>query len=162
MTAPATRTPDESEVLLAHIMTEHDTNLYGTVHGGVVMKLIDDAAAAAAGRHAGTNAVTVSVEKMSFHAPVHAGDLLNVRARLAFAGHTSMDVIVMVTAELWNSAGPTATVATGELVFVAVDRNGRPCRVPELRPVTAQDVERHARAERRRADQKSSSSNEAG
>lgn len=150
MNPPAARTPDDSAVLLAHIMSDHDTNLYGTVHGGVVMKLIDDAAAAAAGRHAGTTAVTVSVEKMSFLAPVHAGDLLNVRARLSYAGRTSMDVDVTVTAERWNSTGPTATVATAELVFVAIDRDGRPADVPELKPETDEDLARHERARSRR------------
>lgn len=150
MNTTAARTPDDSTVLLAHIMTEHDTNLYGTVHGGVVMKLIDDTAAAAAGRHAGTTAVTVSVEKMAFLSPVHAGDLLNVRARLAYAGRTSMDVTVTVTAERWNSTGPAALVATGEMVFVAIDRDGRAATVPELKPVTAQDAERFEKARARR------------
>lgn len=150
MSSPAARTPDDSTVLLAHIMSDHDTNLYGTVHGGVVMKLIDDAAAAAAGRHAGTTAVTVSVEKMSFLSPVHAGDLLNVRARLAYAGRTSMDVDVTVTAERWNSTGPTATVATAELVFVAIDPDRRPTPIPELKPATEEDHARRERAARRR------------
>lgn len=154
MNPPTALTPDDSTVLLAHIMSDHDTNLYGTVHGGVVMKLIDDAAAAAAGRHAGTTAVTVSVEKMSFLSPVHAGDLLNVRARLVFAGRTSMDVAVTVTAERWNSTGPTATVATAELVFVAIDRDQRPTPIPELRPATDDDLERYERARSRREGQR--------
>lgn len=154
MNPPTALTPDESTVLLAHIMSDHDTNLYGTVHGGVVMKLIDDAAAAAAGRHAGTTAVTVSVEKTSFLSPVHAGDLLNVRARLAYAGRTSMDVAVTVTAERWNSTGPTATVATAELVFVAIDRDRRPTPIPELKPATGDDLERYERARLRREGQR--------
>jgi acyl-CoA thioesterase YciA len=147
---PAARTPDESAMLLAHIMSDHDTNLYGTVHGGVVMKLIDDAAAGAAGRHAGATAVTVSVEKLTFLAPVHAGDLLTARARLGYAGRSSMNVDVTVTAERWNSTGPTTTVATGELVFVAIDRDGRPVPIPRLEPITAEDAERYERGRLRR------------
>ncbi|MET8627594.1 hotdog domain-containing protein [Kitasatospora sp. NPDC004669] len=132
-------------------MSEHDTNLYGTVHGGVVMKLIDDAAAAAAGRHAGVPAVTVSVEEMTFLAPVHAGDLLTVRAQVDRAGRTSMDVGVVVTAERWNTTGPVSRVATAHLIFVAIDADGQPHRVPALDPVTAPDRrrERHARDQRR-------------
>jgi acyl-CoA thioesterase YciA len=145
------RTPSDSRVLLAHIMSDHDTNLYGTVHGGVVMKLIDDAAAASAGRHAGVTAVTVSVEKMTFIAPVHAGDLLNVLAQVDYAGRTSMDVGVVVTAERWNSAGPATRVATAALVFVAVDRDGRPCGIPRLEPQSDEERERHEPARRRRA-----------
>ncbi|ATZ22274.1 putative acyl-CoA thioester hydrolase [Streptomyces lavendulae subsp. lavendulae] len=123
--------PDDSRVTLAHIMSEHDTNLYGTIHGGVVMKLIDDAAAAAAGRHADGPAVTVAVDSMSFLAPVRAGDLLSVDAELERAGRTSMTVGVRVRAERWNASGPTSEVATARLTFVAIDAEGRP------RPVLA-------------------------
>lgn len=124
--------PGESRVTLAHIMSEHDTNLYGTIHGGVVMKLIDDAAAAAAGRHAGGPAVTVAVDRMSFLAPVRAGDLLGVDAELERAGRTSMTVTVRVRAERWNASGPTTEVATAQLTFVAIDADGRPRPVPAL------------------------------
>ncbi|MEV6199016.1 acyl-CoA thioesterase [Streptomyces sp. NPDC051771] len=131
MSRPA-KTPDDSRVALAHIMSEHDTNLYGTIHGGVVMRLIDDAAAAAAGRHADGPAVTVSVDRMTFLAPVRAGDLLSVQAGLERAGRTSMTVGVRVTAERWNSAGPATEVATAFLTFVAVGADGSPRPVPAL------------------------------
>lgn len=121
-----------TNVTLAHIMSEHDTNLYGTIHGGVVMKLIDDAAAAAAGRHGGPPAVTVSVDSMRFLAPVRAGDLLSVHATLVGVGRTSMNVSVHVTAERWNARGPVTGVATAALTFVAVDADGRPRPVPPL------------------------------
>nr|WP_079154565.1 acyl-CoA thioesterase [Streptomyces subrutilus] len=113
-------------------MSEHDTNLYGTIHGGVMMKLIDDAAAAAAGRHADGPAVTVSVDRMTFLAPVRAGDLLSVEAGLERAGRTSMTVGVRVTSERWNSSGPATEVATAFLTFVAVDADGSPRPVPAL------------------------------
>ncbi|GAA3272253.1 acyl-CoA thioesterase [Streptomyces lavendulae] len=139
MTEPTTtaerrssKQPDDSRVTLAHIMSEHDTNLYGTIHGGVVMKLIDDAAAAAAGRHADGPAVTVAVDRMSFLAPVRAGDLLSVDAELERAGRTSMTVGVRVRAERWNASGPTSEVATARLTFVAIDAEGRPRPVPAL------------------------------
>lgn len=156
--AVVSRRPADSRVLLAHIMSDHDTNLYGTVHGGVVMKLIDDAAAAAAGRHAGQTAVTVSVEKMSFLAPVHAGDLLTVRAQVEDAGRTSMEVGVTVTAENWNTTGPVTQVATAHLVFVAVGADGAPSPVPTLVPGTAEERRQRERArERRRARRVASS-----
>ncbi|MFJ2788578.1 acyl-CoA thioesterase [Streptomyces sp. NPDC093249] len=126
------KTPDDSRVVLAHIMSDHDTNLYGTIHGGVMMKLIDDAAAAAAGRHAGGPAVTASVDRMTFLAPVRAGDLLSVEAGLERAGRTSMTVGVRVTAERWNDSGPVTEVATAFLTFVAIDADGGPRPVPAL------------------------------
>ncbi|GAA1911013.1 hypothetical protein GCM10009716_21130 [Streptomyces sodiiphilus] len=128
----APKTPADSRVTLAHIMSEHDTNLYGTIHGGVVMKLIDDAAAAEARRHADGPAVTVSVDRMSFPAPVRAGDLLRLHAELEKAGRTSMTAVVRVTAERWNASGPLTDVATARLTFVAVDAEGRPRPVPPL------------------------------
>ncbi|GAA0378167.1 acyl-CoA thioesterase [Streptomyces blastmyceticus] len=139
---PIDKVPADSSVTLAHIMSEHDTNLYGTVHGGAVMRLVDDAAAAAAGRHAGCPAVTVSVDAMSFLAPVRAGDLLSVRARVEWAGRTSMAVGVDVTAERWNSSGPTAQVATARLTFVAIDADGAPRVVPGLCPETPEERRR--------------------
>ncbi|MFG2692175.1 acyl-CoA thioesterase [Kitasatospora sp. NPDC048407] len=121
-----------SEVTLAHIMSEHDTNLYGTIHGGVVMKLIDDAAGAAAARHAEGPAVTAAVDSMTFLAPVRAGDLLTAHAELERAGRTSMTVHVTVTAERWNATGPVTRVATGRLTFVAIDADSHPRPVPAL------------------------------
>lgn len=130
----AHKAPADSRVTLAHIMSEHDTNLYGTIHGGVVMKLIDDAAAAVAGRHADGPAVTASVDGMTFLAPVRAGDLLTVHAEVKHAGRTSMAVVVRVTAERWNAtSSPASEVATARLSFVAIDAEGRPRPVPGLR-----------------------------
>ncbi len=128
----APKTPADSQVTLAHIMSEHDTNLYGTIHGGVVMKLIDDAAAAAAARHADGPAVTVSVDRMTFLAPVRAGDLLSVHAELERVGRTSMTTVVTVASERWNASGPVTEVATARLTFVAIDEDGRPRPVPAL------------------------------
>src|SRR6478735_8928541 len=103
-----------SRVVLSHVMGHQDTNLYGSVHGGAVMRLIDEAAAAAAGRHAGMPAVTVAVDG------------------------TSMRVQVVVPAERCNDLGPVVMVATAELVFVAVEHQGNPQGVP---PFVAGDLE---------------------
>ncbi|WP_436844078.1 acyl-CoA thioesterase [Streptomyces subrutilus] len=126
------KSPGDSRVTLAHIMSGHDTNLYGTIHGGVVMKPIDDAAAAAAGRHTDGPAVTVAVDRMAFPAPVCAGDLPCVDAALERVGRTSMTVGVRVRAERWNASGPTTEVATARLTFVAVNAEGEPRPVPAL------------------------------
>lgn len=131
----ASRPATASRVTLAQVMGHADTNLYGSVHGGVVMKMIDDAAAAAAGRHAGRPALTVSVESMSFLAPAHTGDLLTARAELVSVGRTSMRIRVVVTAERWNDLGPVLRCASAELVFVAIDPQGRPHPVAGLDPV---------------------------
>jgi acyl-CoA hydrolase len=137
---------------LSRIMTVLDTNLLGTVHGGVVMKLVDDVAGAVAQRHSGGPAVTASMDEMAFLHPVRVGDLVRAEAQVNWAGTTSMEVGVRVLAEPWNEAGVEPTrVATAYLVFVAVDEHGRPRRVPPVLPETEEDRRRMAEAEIRRS-----------
>lgn len=132
-------------------MTSGDTNLLGTVHGGVVMKMVDDVAGAVAQRHSGGPAVTASMDEMVFLEPVHAGDLLQARAQVNWTGRTSMEVGVRVLAEPWNEAGvPPKRVATAYLVFVGLDADGEPREVPAVVPETAEDARRFAEAEIRR------------
>lgn len=132
-------------------MSVLDTNLLGTVHGGVVMKLVDDVAGAVASRHSGGPAVTASMDEMAFLHPVRVGDLVHAHAQVNWAGRTSMEVGVRVLAEPWNEAGvPPTRVAAAYLVFVAVDPDGRPREVPPVLPETDSDRRRFAEAEIRR------------
>ena len=132
-------------------MTVLDTNLLGSVHGGVVMKLVDDVAGVVAQRHSGGAAVTASMDEMDFLEPVRVGDLVHASAQVNWAGRTSMEVGVRVLAEPWNEAGvQPVRVATAYLVFVAVDETGRPRGVPPVEPETAEDRRRFGEAEIRR------------
>ncbi|AUS80550.1 acyl-CoA thioesterase [Actinoalloteichus sp. AHMU CJ021] len=135
---------------LSQIMTGSDTNLYGTVHGGVIMKFVDDVAAACAGRHSGGTALTVFMDEMLFLVPVKVGDLVHASAQVNWTGRTSMEVGVRVVAERWNESVPATHVASAYLVFVAVDAENRPRPVPPLTPVTPDDRRRWAEAEIRR------------
>ncbi|MFB6635590.1 acyl-CoA thioesterase [Streptomyces sp. NPDC056362] len=139
-----------SRTTLSHIMTSHDTNLLGTVHGGVIMKLVDDAAGAVAGRHSGGPAVTASMDEMVFLEPVRVGDLLHVKAQVNWTGRSSMEVGVRVMAERWNESTPATQVGSAYLVFAAVDADGRPRRVPQVLPETEQDKRRNQEAQIRR------------
>ena len=116
-----------------------DTNLLGSVHGGVVMKLVDDVAGLVANRHSGGPAVTVALDEMAFLVPVRVGDLLHAEARVNWAGRTSMELGVRVFAERWDQIGPRHRVATAYLVFVAVDGEGEPRAVPQLVLETDED-----------------------
>jgi acyl-CoA hydrolase len=130
-------------------MTVLDTNLLGTVHGGVVMKLVDDVAGVVAQRHSGGAAVTASMDEMDFLSPVRVGDLVHAEAQVNWTGRSSMEVGVRVLAEPWNEAGvEPVRVATSYLVFVAVDGNGRPRPVP---PVLAESDDDRRRFRRRRS-----------
>jgi acyl-CoA hydrolase len=136
---------------LSRIMTVLDTNLLGTVHGGVVMKLVDDVAGVVAQRHSGGAAVTASMDEMDFVSPVRVGDLVHAEGQVNWTGRSSMEVGVRVLAEPWNEAGvEPVRVATSYLVFVAVDGDGRPRPVPPVLPETDEDRRRFAEAEIRR------------
>ncbi|MCF3174098.1 acyl-CoA thioesterase [Streptomyces sioyaensis] len=159
MTELVTENPEEkqagkptsvSRITLSHIMTAVDTNLLGTVHGGVIMKLVDDAAGAVAGRHSGGPAVTASMDEMVFLEPVRIGDLVHVRAQVNWTGRSSMEVGVRVLAERWNESSPAQQVGSAYLVFAAVDEQGKPRRVPEVVPETEQDKRRYQEAQIRR------------
>jgi len=136
---------------LSRIMTVLDTNLVGTVHGGVVMKLVDDVAGVVAQRHSGGAAVTASMDEMAFLEPVRVGDLVHAEGQVNWTGTTSMEVGVRVLAEPWDRAGvEPVRVATAYLVFVAVDDQGAPRAVPPVLPETDEDRRRVGEAEIRR------------
>lgn len=131
-------------------MTSLDVNLLGTVHGGVVMRLVDSVAGAAAGRHSAGPAVTVSMDEMVFLEPVRVGDLVYAHAQVNWAGRTSMEVGVRVTAERWDMTTPASHVASAYLVFVAVNEGGEPRPVPAVEPETLNDHRRYEEAQIRR------------
>lgn len=139
-----------SRTTLSHIMTHSDTNLLGTVHGGVIMKLVDDAAGAVAGRHSGGPAVTASMDEMAFLEPVRVGDLVHVKAQVNWTGRSSMEVGVRVMAERWNESTPATQVGSAYLVFAAVDADGKPRTVPPVLPETEKDKRRYQEAQIRR------------
>ena len=152
-----------SRVTLSRIMTAVDVNLYGTVHGGVLMKFVDDVAGAAAARHSGGTAVTAAIDEIVFVEPVRVGDLVHAYAQVNWTGTSSMEVGVKLAAERWDAVGATPiTVATAYLVFVAVDAAGHPRRVPPVLPEDVADqrrfkealIRRDHRLARRRAIQR--------
>ena len=137
-----------SRVTLAHLMTSADTNPYGNVHGGVLMKLADDVAGLAAARHCGGPAVTVAIE-MTLERPVHVADLVHATAHVTWTGRTSMEVQVDVAAERWNEADASHPVAVAHLVYVAIGADERPSPVPGLILETDDDRRDHAEAQLR-------------
>lgn len=161
---PARRdqTPSGTRLTLSSIMGPQDTNLMGTVHGGVVLKLIDSVAGVVAARHSRGPAVTASMDETVFLAPVRVGDVAHVDARITWAGRTSMEVAVTVTADRWNETVPATTVATAHLVMVAVDDTGNPRPVPALVPRNDDDRRAWQEAEIRRTHRLALRANLAG
>ena len=143
--------PSYSRVTLSRIMTAVDVNLYGTVHGGVVMKFVDEVAGASAARHCGGTAVTAAIDEIAFLQPVRVGDLVHAHAQVYWTGHSSMEVGVRVLAEPWDRADDEPVeVATAYLVFVAVDADGTPRTVRPVVPESPDDERRWREAEIRR------------
>lgn len=138
-----------SQVTLAQLMELTDANIAGIVHGGVVMKLVDTAAGLAAIKHCGGLAVTVSMDEMSFLAPVHVGDTITVKASVNAVYTTSLEVGVRVEAERILT-GERVHTASAYLVYVALDDDGNPRPVPRLNPETVVQQRREREAGIRR------------
>lgn len=127
-------------------------NHYGSVHGGVILKLVDEAAFVAATKHARKNVVVVSMDGMEFKHPVNVGDLLTLKASIFHVGRTSMDVEVEIETEKIKE-GRKLKVGSAYLTMVALDKEGRPVKVPGLILKTKdqrdKNIEIRARRQRR-------------
>lgn len=143
----------ESEVTLIRHMTQLDANSLGNVHGGVIMREVDNAGGTAASRHAASSCVTASIDELSFLAPVNVGDLLIVKAKVNAVGDTSLEVGVRVETEP-SRGGERRHTTSAYLVFVAIDDDGHPVQVPPIRCDTPEEERRAAQAQIRRAIRK--------
>ncbi len=112
-------------------MFPSNANPSGNVFGGDILKQIDLIAGLVAQRHAQTNAVTASIDRVNFLKPVFVGEVLVLHARLNYIHRSSMEIEIIVSAE--NLAKGTSTLAgTAFVTMVALDKNGKPIKVPEL------------------------------
>jgi uncharacterized protein (TIGR00369 family) len=128
---------------------EH-ANLLGNVHGGWIMKLVDEAGALACMRHAQKKVVTVAIDSMTFRQPIKIGDLVILTAEVTYTGHTSLEAEVQVVAENPITGERTHT-NTAYLVYVALDDEGRPTTVRGLIVETEEEKARMEQAKKRQA-----------
>jgi acyl-CoA hydrolase len=136
---------------LVRWMGIEDANLAGLVHGGMVMKMCDEAAAIAAIRHCGKRVVTAGVDRMMFVAPVKVGELLSCSSTVNAAWRTSMEVGVRVEAEDPRT-GERRHTSTAYMTMVALDDDERPTPVPVLVAESETERRRQREAEVRRAN----------
>ncbi|MBI4765271.1 MAG: acyl-CoA thioesterase [Deltaproteobacteria bacterium] len=134
------RTAGHSSVTLVEVMLPHQGNHAGNVHGGEIMKMMDTAAGVVAARHAHSNVVTAKVEELNFLRPVHIGELVFTKATLTFVSRTSMEVLVEVETENLVTEEQHQAL-TASFIYVSLDRNGRPQKVPPLL-ITTEEGER--------------------
>ncbi len=130
---PSAKPVSASRVTLAQLMQPEHANNQGNVHGGVVMKLVDEAGALACMRHAQRRVVTVAVDQMTFSQPIRLGDLVTLTAEVSYAGRTSIEAEVQVTAEN-PITGECTHTNTAYVVYVALDEDGNPTPVPAIIP----------------------------
>jgi acyl-CoA hydrolase len=122
----------------------HMQNVLGDLFGGDLMALVDQAAAVAAMRHAGGPAVTKSIDRLDFHHPIPVGALVTCLAAVDYVGHSSMEITVEVYAER-IATGERQRTHTAHVVFVAIDQDRRPQRVPRLIAANPEERERYER-----------------
>ena len=135
----------DSQITIIYQMTHQDANLAGNVHGGVILKDIDNTAGMVASRHANANAVTASIDRVDFYSPVYVGDLLRLLASVNYAGKTSMEVGVRVEAENFMN-GEVRHTASAYLTFVALDADWKPTQVPQIILENEEDKRRNREA----------------
>ena len=139
-----------SRVTLSQLMHPEHANLLGSVHGGWIMKLVDEAGALACMRHAQKKVVTIAIDSMTFRQPIRIGDLVILNAEVSYTGRTSLEAEVQVLAENPITGERTHT-NTAYLVYVALDDHGRPSPVPPLILETEQEKQRMEQAMERQA-----------
>lgn len=135
----------DSSVTISRIMLPEDANPFGIVHGGIIMKEIDNAAGVTALRHTRKVCVTASIDRLDFHKPAFIGNLLSIRASINMTGRTSMEVGARVDTEDLMT-GEKNHVASAYLTFVALDENRKPVPIPPLILKTEEDRRRHREA----------------
>jgi len=142
--------PGSATLTMTVLMTPDMANFSGNVHGGALLKHLDEVAYACATRYAGAYVVTLSVDQVMFLQPVHVGELVTFLASVNYTGRTSMEVGIKVITE---NIREKLVRHTNSCFFtmVAVDENGKAVEVPKLGPRTGEQVRRFANGQERRA-----------
>src|SRR5437762_9486097 len=133
----------------SQLMLPQNSKFPGDVFGGVVLSMMDTAAAVSAIRHSRHICVTVSVDRVDFREPIHVGELLIMKSSVNYVGKTSMEIGVRVETENLLT-GVRLHTNSCYLTFVAVDASGKPVPVPPLKPETPDEIRRHEAAKSRR------------
>ena len=138
-----------AELTMTVLMTPDKANFTGNVHGGDLLKLLDQAAYACASRYAGKQAVTLSVDQVTFRQPIHVGELATCFASVNYTGNTSMEIGIKVIAENIQSQ-IKRHVNSCFFTMVSIDQNGKPSSVPTFIPSTPDQLRRHRGAQLRK------------
>ncbi|KLI99426.1 acyl-CoA thioesterase [Luteimonas sp. FCS-9] len=142
-------TPGNAQLTMSVLMTPDMANFSGNVHGGTLLKSLDEVAYACASRYAGRYVVTLSVDQVTFREPVHVGELVTFLASVNYTGRTSMEVGIKIIAENIQARSVRHTNSCF-FTMVAVDEDGRPVPVPPREPASAEERRRFEQGRQRR------------
>ena len=137
------------QLTMTVLMTPDTANFAGNVHGGTILKLLDQVAYACASRYASCYVVTLAVENVTFREPIHVGELVHFLASVNATGRTSMEIGIRVVSENIRTQA-SRHVNSCFFTMVAVDDNRKPVPVPRFVPNTPDEIRRNQAAERRR------------
>lgn len=143
------KTPSDSRTIMNELVLPNDTNTFNNLMGGRLLHWMDIVAAITAQKHSGKIVVTASVDSVSFSKSIRLGDVVTMEASVSRSFNSSMEIHINVWAE---------NIPTGEkfksneayYTFVALDRNGAPLKVPQIKPETEDEQKRYDGALRRR------------
>jgi acyl-CoA hydrolase len=138
-----------AQLTMTVLMTPDKANFTGNVHGGDLLKLLDQVAYACASHYAGKQAVTLSVDQVTFRQPIHVGELVTCLASVNYTGNTSMEIGIKVIAENIQSQ-IKRHVNSCFFTMVAIGQDGKPSSVPTFVPNTPDETRRHRGAQLRR------------
>lgn len=144
-----TATERQHELQMSVLMTPDMSNFSGNVHGGDLLKLLDQVAYACASRYSGHYCVTLSVDKVTFKEPIYVGELVTFSASVNHAGRTSMEVGIRVEAQ--NIRERTVRHTNSCYFTMVAVEDGKPVPVPPLELKTEQQRRRFEAAEQRKA-----------
>jgi uncharacterized protein (TIGR00369 family) len=148
---PPLKTAQASRITIAQLMQPEHANNLGNVHGGWIMKLVDEAGALACMRHCRRRVVTVFIDQMEFNQPIRIGDLVTLTAEVTFTGRTSLEAEVKVTAED-PTTGDQVHTNTAYVVYVALDDDRRPTNVPPIEATTPEELEKIEAGKKRQTE----------
>lgn len=146
---PESRPMSYSRAEMTRLVMPHMQNVLGSLFGGELMAMVDQAAAVAAIRHAGGPVLTAAIDRVDFREPIPIGALVTLVGTVDYVGNSSMDITVEVYSEK-VSTGERRHTHTAHIVFVAIDQNGKPTRVPRLVAETAEERARYEAARKHR------------
>lgn len=142
--------PGNAQLSMTVLMTPDMANFSGNVHGGTLLKYLDEVAYACASRYAGCYVVTLSVDQVTFREPIHVGELVTFLASVNYTGRTSMEVGIKVVTENIRERSVRHTNSCF-FTMVAVDAQGKPTLVPPRQPDDTEGLRRFTQAQQRRA-----------